>query len=357
MIVHTYYAKIPLNNNHMEGKLNKWTEGAFVHGHFRIEDILDRKSPEVLPSEITKYMRRYTDGSFSLRAISTYLEDLFGEKMLVTDTQHPAYVLAENYDDLEDEDKVQFFNKNAREKTVALLSECIVRRADLVKKHGQTPNVLTGVEADILTKRGGMTVADNALKELDFVTTSFHSSIWHAAGNEKARRGTEVIDMYHYIVENQNVDMLSHPTLYVPEDVKATMTGSDWTELLTHMKDANVAYEINLDSSTIAHSRTQNPDRRVLSEALKVGVPLIIGFDFHYLSDWGIEPSPKLVLEPKEAEDLFRKSIENGTISSLLSKVLGNIHALEEMGVRPHDILNSDKDTFLRWLSERNGNV
>lgn len=345
------------NRNFMEGKLNKWAGGAFVHSHLRIEDILNKKSPEVLPGEITKYMRRYTDGSFSLRAITTYLEGLFGENMLVTDTQHPAYVLAENYDDLEDADKVQFFNDKAREQTVELLSECIVRRANLVKKHGQMPNVLTGVEADILSEKGGMTVANSALKELDFVTTSFHSSIWHAAGNEKIRKGTEIIDTYHYIVENQNVDMLSHPTLYVPEKVKRAMNGADWTELLTHMKDANVAYEVNLDSSTLTHSHAQNPDRQVLSEALKVGTPLIIGFDFHYLSDWGVEPSPRLILEPEEARDLFKRNAENGTLSHLLSKVLGNIYALEEMGIRPHDILNSDKDTFIKWLKERNGNL
>lgn len=338
----------------MEKKINEWSGGAFVHNHFRIDDILNEQPPSEIPPEISKYMRRYTDGSFSLKAITAYLDEVFGEKMLITDTQHPSYVLDDNYDDLEDADKVKFFNSSVREKTVDLLTQCILNRADIVKKHANLPNVLTGVEADILSNRGDLTIKDEALSKLDFVTTSFHSSIWHAAGNEKAKSGSEVIDMYHYVVENPNVDMLSHPTLYVPDEVKKNMTMQDWSELLKHMKEANVAYEINLDSTNLTYTRGKNIDRDVILEAIKIGTPLIIGFDFHYLSDWGVSPSPKLILDPEEARKVFQASVENGSISKLLSRVLGNIHALEEMGVRPHNIVNSSKDKFLQWLSKRN---
>jgi histidinol phosphatase-like PHP family hydrolase len=338
----------------MEKKIHDWSGGAFVHNHFRIEDILNQQPPEVIPPEISKYMRRYTDGSFSLKAITSFLEEVFGEKMLITDTQHPSYVLDENYDDFEDADKIKFFEPSVKEKTVDLLTECILQRAKIIKEHGDVPNVLTGVEADILSGKGEMTVRNPGLKQLDFVTASFHSSIWHAAGNETAKKGSDVIDMYHYIVENQNVDMISHPTLYLPDDVKEKMSPQDWTELLTHMRDANVAFEISLDSTNLTYTRGRNIDREIITEAIKIGTPLIIGFDFHYLSDWGVSPSPKLVLDPNEARSIFQASVRNGSISKLLSRVLGNIYALEEMGVRPHNIVNSKQDKFVQWLSKRN---
>jgi histidinol phosphatase-like PHP family hydrolase len=263
-------------------------------------------------------------------------------------------VLDEGYDDLSDDEKVRFFNDSVREKTVDLLSECIAQRAKIIKDHGRVPNILTGVEADILSQKGGLTVKSDALKNLDFVTASFHSSIWHAAGNEKARKGSDVIDMYHYVVENQDVDMLSHPTLYVPDEVKGKMTIRDWSELLAHMRDANVAYEINLDSVNLAHTKGGSLDRGVIIEAVKAGTPLMLGFDFHYLSDWGVEPSPKLILSPEEAKEIFRQNVKNGSISKLTAKVMRNIYALEEVGIRPHNILNSNRDTFVQWLNERN---
>lgn len=339
----------------MEDKVFTWTGGAFIHSHFRLDDLVDERVPDKLSPEMAMYLKRYTDGSFSLRAITAYLTEMFGETILVADTQHPSYVLDENYDNLEDEDKVQFFKEDTREKTIDLLTTCILERAKVIKQTKDLPHVLSGVEADILSNRGGLTVRDDGLNQLDFVTASFHSSIWHAAGHESARTGTEFIDMYHYVVENKHVDMLSHPSYYVPDNVKAKMASQDWSELLKNMKDANVAYEINLDSSNLLYNKGKNLDRGILMEALKIGTPLMIGFDFHYMSDWGVSPSPTLILDPEDAKRLFAEHASNGGASKLLTRVLGNICALEQIGLHPHDILNSSRDRFLQWLvAERN---
>lgn len=337
----------------MEGKAFDWTGGAFVHNHFRLDDLVNEKSPSEITPEMAKYMRMYKDGSFSLRAITAYLEEVFGEKMLITDTQHPSYVLDENYDNLKDEEKVQFFNKNVREQTVDLLTKCILERMKIIRNTHDLSHVLSGVEADIMSPRGELTVHDEGLSQLDFVTASFHSSIWHAAGHQGPDKTTS-IDMYHYVVENQNVDMISHPTFYVPHEVKAKMSSQDWSELLKNMKENKVAFEISLDSTNLVYSKGGTLDRDIVSEALKVGTPLIIGFDFHYISDWGGYPSPALLLDPDEAKRLFREHVENGSVSRLLARVLGNIYALEQMGLQPHNILNSSKDKFLQWLEKRN---
>lgn len=337
----------------MGKKAFEWAGGAFVHNHSRLDDLVNEKSPNEITPEMARYMKMYKDGSFSLRAITTYLEGVFGEKMLITDTQHPSYVLDENYDNLTDEEKVQFFNKNVREQTVDLLTKCIVERMKIIRNTDDLSHVLSGVEADIMSDRGDLTVHDEGLSQLDFVTASFHSSIWHAAGHESPDKTTS-IDLYHYVVENQNVDMISHPTFYVPSEVKAKMSSQDWSELLKNMKEKQVAFEINLDSTNLVYSKGKNLDRDVISQALKIETPLIIGFDFHNISDWGGYPSPDLLLDPDEARRLFREHVANGSISKLLARVLGNIYALEEMGLQPHDILNSSKDTFLQWLAKRN---
>jgi histidinol phosphatase-like PHP family hydrolase len=337
-----------------ESKVFTWTGGAFVHGHFRLDDLVNEKTSDEISPEMAMYMKRYTDGSFSLRAITAYLYEMFGEDMLVTDTQHPSYVLDANYDNFEDEDKVQFFKESVREKTVDLLTQCIVERAKIIKEAKDLPHVLSGVEADILSNRGDLTVKNKGLEQLDFVTASFHSSIWHAAGHEKINKGANFIDMYHYVVENQNVDMLSHPGAYVPDDVKAKMSPEDWSELLQNMKGKSVAYEINLDSGNLFDNHGGTLDRKILLEALKIGTPLMIGFDFHYMADWGASPSPSLILDPNEAKELFQKHVADGSASKLLVKVLENLHALEDIGIQPHNILNASKDQFLQWLLERN---
>jgi hypothetical protein len=148
--------------------------------------------------------------------------------------------------------------------------------------------------------------------------------------------------------------MLSHPTVYVPDDIKRKMSAKDWSELLKNMKEQHVAYEISLDSVNLAYNGGKSLDRNILLEALKIGTPLVIGFDFHYLSDWGVSPSPKLILDPDEARKLFQEHVSNGSASKLLARILGNMQALEQMGIKPHDILNSSKDKFLQWLLERN---
>ena len=235
-----------------------------------------------------------------------------------------------------------------------LLTRCILERARLIRKSKDLPYILSGAEVDILSKRGGLTVENKGLRELDFVTASFHSSIWHAAGHETMKKGSDIIDTYHYVVGNQDVDMLSHPVAYVPYDIRAKMSSADWSELLTNMKKNNVAYEINLDSTDLLNTKGDNLDRKILSEALKTGTPLMIGFDFHYMSDWGVQPSPTLMLDPEDAKKLFHVHVSNGSASRLLARVLGNIYALEQIGVQPHDILNSSKDKFLQWLLKRN---
>ena len=335
-----------------EDEVYSWIGGAFLHSHFRLDDLVDEKSPQEITPEMAMYLKRYKDGSFSLRAISTYLEEIFGETTLIADTQHPSYVLDENYDNLEDTDKVRFFNSNAKEETVDLLTECILQRAKVIREAKLT-NILTGVEADILSDHGSLTVHDEGLSQLDYVTASFHSSIWHAAGYQTLSK-TGAIDMYHYVVENPNVDVISHPTFYIPTEVKAKMSSEDWRELLGNMRDRKVAFEINLDSTNLLYTKGGSLDRDIVLLAAKIGTPLVIGFDFHYISDWGGYPSPSLLLSEDDARRLFKEHAENGSVSRLLARVLGNLYALKEMGLRPHNIKNASEKHFLEWLQGKN---
>ena len=298
------------------------------------------------------YMKRYKDGSFSLPAITTYLEEMLGQKLLITDTQHPSYVLDENYDDFENEDKVQFFNPKSVEQTVNLLTRCIVERRRVIRKFENLSHILSGVEVDILSDRGGLTVHNEGLSGLDYVTASFHSSIWYAAGKESPSK-TTCLDMYQYVAENPHVDAISHPTFYIPRDVKTSMSAQDWAELFQNMKEKGVAFEINLDSTNLTFSRDENLDRALIALAMKVGTPLVIGFDFHYMADWGGYPSPSILLEEDETRKLFNKHVENGSVNKLLGRVLGNIYALKDLGLTASNILNSNNGLFDTWISGR----
>lgn len=336
----------------MQDEIHQWVGGAFTHTHPRLEDAIDSQPAEALTPEMQKYMRRYDDGSMTLEAITYYLDGIFGERIPITDTQHPSYVLHPQYDDLEDSAKVEWFNPNVVEPTIQLLSQCMLERMRVIRRASHLNHVKSGVEVDILSPRGRLSVNDEVLQQLDYVTCSFHSSLWRASGNPDPTKKV-FLDTYQNIVANRNVDTISHPTFYLPPEVKQNMTASDWKELLQHMKEAQVAFEVNLDSTDLVHNRGNNLDRALIVSALKHEVPIVIGFDFHYPHDWGCYPSPRLLRE-KDAEALFQEHCQNGSISKLLARVLGNIYALKQLGLQPSDVLNHSQTSFNAWLSDRN---
>ncbi len=198
----------------------------------------------------------------------------------------------------------------------------------------------------------GLTVHNQGLSQLDYVTASYHSSIWRAAGNANPSV-LECMDMYHQVIENPHVDTISHPTFYLPEEHKLRMTAQEWLELFRNMRQRNVAFEINLDSTNLTRDPNNNLDRDLIRHAMLEGVPLIVGFDFHYLEDWGCLPSPPMVLTEREATQLFYEHSRNGGINRLLTRVLSNIEVLKQLGVQPRDIVNSSPELFTSWLRKR----
>lgn len=337
----------------MKDEIYKWVGGAFVHSHNRIDDELDiQKSEGAMEENMADLLYRYTDGSMTLGSITLYLENIFGEVIPLTDTQHPSYVLHPEYDDLPDSAKLKFYNSKAIDKTVELLSECMLERMKVIKRSKHLSHVLTGTEVDILSSKGKLNLTNDTLSQLDYVTCSFHSSIWRAAENPSLSK-TSCLDTYQYALENPNVDTLSHPTLYIPKEVKSEMRAEDWNELFQLMSQKQVAFEVNLDSTNLIFNMGYNLDTKLLLSALNHDVPIVIGFDFHYPHDWGCYPSPKLITQ-NQASNLFKEHYENGSINRLLARVLGNIYALRQLGLQPDDVLNNSQETFLNWLSKRN---
>lgn len=337
----------------MQDEIYNWIGGAFVHTHNRIEDELEtQRSQGEVDEEIVDLMYRYTDGSMTLGAISTYLENIFGKTIPLTDTQHPSYVLHQEYDDLPDSAKVEYYNPQAVDATVDLLSKCMLERMRVIRRSKQLRHVLTGAEVDILSPKGRLSLTDDALSQLDYVTCSFHSSLWRAGGNSDPSK-TVCLDTYNNALTNSHVDTLSHPTINIPPEVKASMTSQDWDELFQLMSERQVAFEVNLDSTNLTFNDGRNLDRALLLNALNHGVPIVIGFDFHYPHDWGCYPSPRLVT-CDQAKGLFEEHLKNGSIDRLLARVLGNIYALKQLGLQPSDILNNGQGQFLEWLNKRN---
>lgn len=335
----------------MQQEIYEWTGGAFVHTHTRIEDELTEENTAGLSPDMAEYMHRYNDGSMSLHALTYYLDAIFDKRIPITDTQHPSYILHPEYDDLADADKIRFFRPEVIEATVDLLSECIIERARIVRQATGLQHVYTGVEVDMLSPDGKLSVHDEALAQLDYVTCSYHSSLWRAAGNADPTKN-DCLSAYTRALDNPHVDTLSHPTINLPPEAKARMTAADWTELLQHMKQKQVAFEVNLDSTNLILNKGYNLDAALVQHALSEEVPIVIGFDFHYPHDWGCYPSPRLV-QKQDAPGLYAEHLDNGSVSRLLARVLGNIYALRQLGLQPADITNSTPSRFTHWLDSR----
>ena len=335
----------------MKDELLQWTGGAFVHNHFTVEDLVG-KLDTTDHTKSTPYMSLYSEGSFSLDVMTLFLNNLFRPGMLITDTQHPATVLDPNYEFLAEADKRPYYHPNRMDKSIRLMTDCILERKRIIRKFDHLSHVLTGTEVDILNPRGEFTVENNALGELDYVTASFHSSIWNLAGNPEPSIKTS-IDTYQAVVNNPNVDAISHPTFYLPETVKDKMTPGDWKELFKVMKQKQVAFEVNMDSTNLVFGANNDLDRKLVATAVEEGTPLVIGFDFHELSDWGCYPSPKVLVDVNEASQVFQQLSNNGSNNRFLARVMGNMYALKQMGITPSHVVNSTESAFTGWLEQR----
>lgn len=336
----------------MQNEAREWTGGAFVHAHARIEDEFASQADEINESGLATFMENYKDGSMTLSALTIFLEKIFDEKIPITDTQHPTYILDSDYDNLLPHEKLKFFNPKAIQGTLDLMTRCIIERKNIIRRSSRLKHVFSGVEVDLLDSKGLLSVHDEALAELDYVTCSFHSGLWKATGSPDIEKKSQILDAYMYAVDNENVDTLSHPTVNIPPEVREDMSAGEWSDLLKQMREKGVAFEVNLDSTNLIYNDGRNLDRALVISALDAEVPIVIGFDFHYPHDWGAYTSPRLV-NVENIGALLQEYLRDGTLDRLLARVIGNIYALKTMGLKPENIVNHSKESFNMWLAPR----
>ena len=135
--------------------------------------------------------------------------------------------------------------------------------------------VLKGAEANIIDYNGSIDLDDEVLENLEFIIASLHPPC--------VKFGTELEHTNAIIktMENQKVNVIGHPgDIRYNFDIKAVVSAS---------KSTNTVLEIN-NSSLLPSSSRPGGDimiRKIIEEANRQDVPLIMGSDAHFSSDVG----------------------------------------------------------------------
>lgn len=124
--------------------------------------------------------------------------------------------------------------------------------------------LLAGVEANI-QKDGSLDLGPESLRKLDVVNAGIHSN-FDLPENEMTRRLIRAI-------ENENVDIIAHPTGRKLGERKGF--DLDWDEIFSRARETGTALEINASPS-----RSDLEDK-LIKGAIEAGVRLSIGTDSH----------------------------------------------------------------------------
>lgn len=311
-----------------------WLSGTLSHLHLRHPQER-RDNP---PFEI----RQFTH----LTALK-YLNLLSGAKnMRVTDTNHALMAFADldNLRRPEGVDKESWAHKiitHASDSTLARIEE--VRRS-------QVPNVILGIEVDIIGSEGELSLNAEVLNKLDFVVASFHRFIWTIFSEQTRFAPDYLVRAYLSVLDNPHVDVLGHSTR-VSSKITGEITVEDYRPIIEKMKMRGVAFEINI-AKDLRHS-SEELTLGVVRLCIEYGVPLIMSLDFHQFIDFkfleGLPMDGEITEE--NVEQVFQS---NGSGHfRFFRRIIRNISILQKLGVKKEMVVNASNEAFDSWLSQR----
>lgn len=316
-------------------ELRSWFEGPVFHTHLRSED-----EPLVFESSDRH--------QFTQEAALHYLRELTGNPdARIVDTNHA--LLGLDVDNLKRPESIPMWAW--RKQVVDRASERVLERAAKIRMVFGSSRIIVGVEVDIIDDKGGLSLNDNCISQLDVVIASFHKFVWKAFSGEKDYSKQFLIEAYKNAVDNPNVVVLGHPTR-CSSKVISLITPDDFGPVFEVMNKNGVAFEINLleDLSSPEEALTVG----VMKKAIEMMVPLIVGCDFHHFEDVGLAKGLGVyggVVNEENVQEIFKQN--RNFHYRLLRRLTKNIRILNTLGVTKDNIVNSSDQAFSTWLRER----
>lgn len=204
------------------------------------------------------------------------------------------------------------------------------------EKGGEFPQLLCGVEADIISADGDLDVPDEVLSKMDLVVASKHDLrkvFPEQGGNPNAEQLTHI---YLKLMDNPHVDVIGHPNRYVDYEMLKEM---DWPAIFAKARETRTALEINFKAPM---------PPALIEAAVKAGVPIFIGTDAHSLEEYQRLPD-----DVKNATEDERLEYPLGVkFSFWRRKIYPALKALEAAEADPEQIITSSYERLNNWLSK-----
>ncbi len=307
-------------------KLNIYFSGPVIHAHLRL-------FPEDRHPSFEKHQ-------FTIEAALQYLGRLKEDGVVyLSDTNHallPEWV--EGGDD----------TNGSFEERIEYLSRRLEERVNLIERMGL--NILTGVEVDIISPEGELSIKNETLAKLDLVIASLHWDPWINLKGRKAEgdfvlEKSRIIEAFKKVAKNTHVDILGHPNL-LPRGIRDVFSPEDFQSVLEAMIVNDQAWEINL--STDLRSLF---NKQLLDLVVHSGVKVVIGLDFHHFRYYNPTNYFDDDIDQSNWESSFEKNYYLHSLMFL--KVMRAIRLMEEVGLDPDRIVNSSNERFFGWLEGR----
>lgn len=222
------------------------------------------------------------------------------------------------------------------------------------------PRMVAGLEADIVSPDGEVNVPELVLAECELVIASKHSlgdMFKDQEGKSREPNASELTQMYLGLMRNPHIDMIGHLNRYVPED---TLRAMDWQTLFDEAIRTRTILEINAGAPMPPW---------LIKEAVKHGVPLMIGTDAHDLMRYRNLPEERSKSMPEasfgEIQDVQKmpevqreasraRRLQYGPGLHYWWKLVRPLKALDEAGAPEEQVIGSSRRRLDKWIGEKN---
>jgi histidinol phosphatase-like PHP family hydrolase len=314
-----------------------WFEGPFTHVHVRYPGERNEDSSwEVLQFDYDSALR--------------YMQLLSGKTDIrITDTNHAI----RPFDEIDLLNKPMSIDKDAwQEQIRKRASEEMEKRIAKIRSLSN-PKIIVGVEVDIVDEQGELSLSDECLEKSDFTIASFHRFIWSIFSQEEHFTSEELIRFFEGALDNPHVFVLGHPTM-PSSKMLGVLEPRDYSSVVEKMTEKGIAYEVPILCDLLGEQGKLT--REVIGICGELGTPLVLSTDFHHLKDLDflanvdIDNTPTEVAE-SDVETLFE--FNRDVHYRIVRRLIRNIDALQSLGIKKDQVINSSDQRFDDWLNAR----
>lgn len=248
----------------------------------------------------------------------------------------------------EGESKMQFviFTEHASDagKPTLVDGTDLIKHQELIhefdKKQSESgveyPKLLGGVETSIISREGEVDVSNEALSQMDLVIASKHEVRHLFPGNGGEEPNNEqMTKMFYALMDNPDIDVIGHPTRYVPQNVLKAM---NWDAIINKAVETHTVLEINIG--------VPMPDS-IIKKMVEKKAAIFIGTDAHVLQQFQRLPNEA---EIETADERLKQPL--GVKYEFWKKMARVLRSLDEAGADPAQVITSSYGNLYKWLSK-----